>query len=197
MDGVGDGLQLVRIDLAIPVHGQLIDERRIHKFRLGGVSASLGHHLFRRGHADGERLVLDNVGGSLVAGADSQAQLLVDADAAPGRIHGVGDAVLVIGRQDKYRLGIGSGFETKNFAHTDSYYFLRNFRITPSGSARILFRRDAGLSGLFSLAESAYETEKPPGSAYREWAKSQVSRSSYRPSPEATCRMMSTSFCWV
>lgn len=98
---------------------QLIDERRIHKFRLGGVSASLGHHLFRRGHADGEHFVLDDVGSGLVTGADT----------APGRVHGIGGAVLVTGRQDKYRLGIGSGFETKNFAHTDSYYFLRNFRI--------------------------------------------------------------------
>ena len=66
---------------------------------------------------------------SMMLAVVSQAQLLVVADTAPGRVHGVGDAILVIGRQDKCRLGIGSGFETKIFAHIDFYYFLCDFGI--------------------------------------------------------------------
>lgn len=163
----GDGPQLVRVDLsglvqhglvgahiddlphqaaalrvvthqaALHRHGKLVDERRVHKFRLGGVPAGLrhlvrhlvagldahvvaGNHLLRRGHADGKGLACQDVGGGFMTFADAHAQFLVLADAAPGCVHGVGSTVLIVGSQDKDRLGIGPGLGSKILAHGDS-----------------------------------------------------------------------------
>ena len=45
---------------------------------------------------------------------------IVLTDAAPGRVHGVEGAVLIVGGQDKDRLGIGPGLGSKILAHIDA-----------------------------------------------------------------------------
>ena len=78
---------------------------------IAGLAAHIvaGHQLLHCGHAHGEGLVGQDIGGGPVVGADAHAQLLFIADATPGCVHGVGGAVLVVGRQDQDRLGIESG----------------------------------------------------------------------------------------
>ena len=89
---------------------------------VAGLNAHIvaGHHLLRRGHADGEGFAGQNVGGGFMAFADAHTQLLVLADAAPGRVHGVGGAVFIVSRQDKDRLGISPGLGSKILAHSNA-----------------------------------------------------------------------------
>ena len=130
-------LRVVAHQAALHGHRQLVDEGRVYKFRFGGVPAGLchlvrhlisgldahivaGNHLLRRGHTDGKGLACQNVGSGFMAFADAHAQLLVLADSAPGRVHGVGGAVFIVGSQDKDWLGVGPGLGSKILAHDNS-----------------------------------------------------------------------------
>ena len=125
-------LGVIAHQFALQGHGQLVDERGVHKFRAGGVPARLlqfpglrvargdshivaGHQLLRGGHADGEGLPGQDIGGGLVPLADAHGDLAGLADAAPGGVHGVGSAVLPVGGQDQHRLGIGPGLGAEAF----------------------------------------------------------------------------------
>ena len=128
------GFGIIALQYAFDRDGQFVDQRRVHKFGPGGMEARLSelirfivaryhaHIVARRNmigisHADGKCLAGKNVGGGLVAGADAHGQLLIVADPAPGRIHGVRRAILSIGGEDKDRLRIGPGLCSKILAH--------------------------------------------------------------------------------
>ena len=141
-------LGVVAHQAALHRHGQLVDERRVHKGGRRDVPAGPRHlvlhlaarhnahivaggHLVRGGHAHGERSPCQNVGGGLVFRTDTEGKLLVIAHAAPGGVHGVGGAVFVPAGQNEHRLGIGPGFCSKIFAHGLVLLCRRQFAAEP------------------------------------------------------------------
>ena len=68
-------------------------------------------------HAYCERLALQNILDSLVTRAQAHGNLLVTADPAPGCVHCVGLASLIVARDNKHRLRIGYRLCSKILSH--------------------------------------------------------------------------------
>ena len=122
---------------ALQRHRQLVDERRVHRAGLAGVEAGLLHlgrlavardhpHIVggdgvgRVGKADGEILPGQDVGRSVVVFAEAEHHLAGVVQAAPGRVHGVGGAVGVIGAHDQHRQRVEPGLCAKICPHRKS-----------------------------------------------------------------------------
>ena len=69
------------------------------------------------GHADRECSAFEYVLDCLVARAETQAYLVLLADAAPCRVHGIGCAVLTVCGDNVHRLGIGEGLGSEILSH--------------------------------------------------------------------------------
>ena len=121
-------------ELTLHGHGQLLDNGGVDELALHGVEARAGKlvgdivgrddahvvagdHGIGGGEADREGLcLLDVLGGLVVVGQADHNQVGV-VDAAPGRVHGVGGAVLGIGADDEDGHGVEPGFLAEVFTH--------------------------------------------------------------------------------
>ena len=104
-------------------HGQLLDDGGVNLVTLYGCEAGMGKfvgdilagkytyivggcQLAFGSRADGEGFAGEDVGGSFVRLVKGQGNLRVVTDIAPGGVHGIGGAILVVGTDDKNRHGI-------------------------------------------------------------------------------------------
>ena len=60
-----------------------------------------------------------HVGGGLVTRVHADGDLFFFTDAAPRRVHGVGNTIFIVGSQNKHRLRITKGFCSEIFTHNN------------------------------------------------------------------------------
>ena len=116
-------VRIVVFYLALQRNGKFVDKRGVDKSRLRGMETGplklvgnfisgyeshiiAGCHVRRVGHAYRKRTGFQQVLHCLVACAQTQADFVHFADAAPCRVHRVRSSVLIVCGNDEYRLGI-------------------------------------------------------------------------------------------
>ena len=129
------GVGIVGDQPAFQCHGQLVNERCVHKQGFGGVKTSLGElvrffvaaddahivtgcRVFGSCHGYGEGFPCQEILGGLVVGIYADGDLLFLADAAPGGIHGVGGAVGIVSADDVHGHGITHRLGAEILSHS-------------------------------------------------------------------------------
>ena len=128
------GSRIVALYTAFEREGQLGENGRVNALAFLGVPAGtldfVGDVVARHdadvvgcnevvnvGNADGERALRKQVGGRLVVVADTDGDLVLLADAAPGGVHGVWDSLLVVSADDQHGHGVKRCFCTNVLSH--------------------------------------------------------------------------------
>ena len=121
-------------ELTLHGHGQFLNDGGVDELALHGVEARAGElvggivgrddahvvagdHGGGGGEADREGLGLFDVLGGLVVVSEADHDQVGVVDAAPGRVHGVGGAVLGVGADDEDGHGVEPGLFAEVFAH--------------------------------------------------------------------------------
>lgn len=127
-------LPVIREQLAFEGQRQFVDKGRVHMARARGVESGLrelvgfpvagydarivaGAHGVRRSHAYRESLGVQDVLSGPVPFGNAYPYGVVGEDSAPGGVHRIRPALLVIGGYDKYRHRIEPAFRSEILSH--------------------------------------------------------------------------------